>query len=143
LVFAEGGTSNNSALLKFKKGAFIGEKRTKPIFMKWNVGTVHPAYDTIEVLVLAILQLSWTCMKVNIYEMPDFEPNEYLFETHKDKGKERWEIYAWALRDAMMKQGGFNSCDMPMKNKIHYEKYMQMFPKVNSPFLELESMDEA
>jgi hypothetical protein len=55
LVFAEGGTTNNSALLKFKKGAFVSEKRCKPIIMDWHVGTVHPAYDTIEVLVLAIL----------------------------------------------------------------------------------------
>jgi 1-acyl-sn-glycerol-3-phosphate acyltransferase len=55
LVFPEGGTTNNSALLKFKKGAFIGERRCKPLLVKWEVGSVHPAYDTIEVLVLAIL----------------------------------------------------------------------------------------
>ena len=55
LVFAEGGTTNGTALLKFKKGAFMSEKRIKPLLLDWKVGTVHPAYDTIEVLVLAIL----------------------------------------------------------------------------------------
>jgi hypothetical protein len=124
LVFAEGGTTNNSAILKFRKGAFIAEKKVKPLTMHWSVGSVHPAYDTIEVLVLAILQLSWSCMKCRIVEMPDFEPNEYLFETHKDKGQERWEIYAWALRDAMMKANSLEACDMTLRQKMQYEGYM-------------------
>jgi 1-acyl-sn-glycerol-3-phosphate acyltransferase len=55
LIFAEGGTTNNTALLKFKKGAFVGEKRIKPIILDYSVGTMHPAYDIIEILVLAIL----------------------------------------------------------------------------------------
>jgi hypothetical protein len=39
--------------------------------------------------------------------MAPFLPNEYLFETHKDKGKDKWEIFAWAVRDAMAKNCGF------------------------------------
>ena len=75
-------------------------------------------------------------MKCKIIEMPDFEPTEYLFETHKDKGETRWEIFAWALRDAMMKCGNLEACDTPMKEKIVYEGYMQMQVKYgNSPFL--------
>ena len=75
-------------------------------------------------------------MKCVITEMPDFEPTEYLFETHKDKGQDRWEIYAWALRDAMRKCGNLDECNMPMKEKIVYEGYMQMQTKyANSPFL--------
>ena len=58
--------------------------------------------------------------------MPDFQPNEYLFKTHADKGSERWEIYAWAVRDIMMKTGNFESNDQPLKLKIQYEKYMTM-----------------
>ena len=42
---------------------------------------------------------------VRVEFMPKFEPNEYLFETHKDKGNEKWEIYAWAIRDIISKQG--------------------------------------
>lgn len=55
LIYVEGGTTNNSGLLKFKKGGFIGEKRVRPLFYNWKVGTIHPAYDTIELLPLAIL----------------------------------------------------------------------------------------
>lgn len=69
-----------------------------------TIGTLSPAYEVIEYLPLAIMQFSllpcWFYCKVVC--LPDFEPNEYLFETHKDKGAHRWEIYAWAIRDIMM-----------------------------------------
>ena len=61
---------------------------------------------------------------VTTYVMPDFEPNEYLFEKHSDKGGERWEIYAWAVRDAMAKAGNFLKDDITLKAKYNYEKYM-------------------
>jgi hypothetical protein len=43
--------------------------------------------------------------------MPTFVPNDYLFKTHADKGKEKWEIFAWAIRDVMSKTG-----NMPLYN---------------------------
>jgi hypothetical protein len=43
--------------------------------------------------------------------LPDFIPNDYLFETHKDKGTEKWEIYAWAVRDIMSKTSGLKKLD--------------------------------
>jgi len=36
-----------------------------------------------------------------LIELPAFQPNEYLYTKHADKGKERWEIFAWAVRAAM------------------------------------------
>ena len=75
LVFPEGGTTNGTALLKFKQGAFISEKRVKPILLKYQQdGSVHPAYDVIELPVLAILQMSWSCGSCKIVQMPEFEP---------------------------------------------------------------------
>jgi len=61
-----------------------------------------------------------------VISLPDFEPNEYLFEQHPDKGESRWEIFAWAVRDIMMKQGDLGDNHMTWKNKDNYEKYMQM-----------------
>ena len=66
--------------------------------------------------------------------LPDFEPTEYLFETHKDKGSERWEIFAWAAREIMMKAGDLKPCDIPLRTKVIYEGYMQMNPKYKTPF---------
>lgn len=50
-------------------------------------------------------------MSCEVVTLPEFQPNEYLFETHKNKGKERWEIFAWAVRDAMMTIGNFTECN--------------------------------
>jgi len=42
---------------------------------------------------------------ITIKVLPPFIPNDYLFETHRDKGEEKWQIYAWAVRDAMSVEG--------------------------------------
>jgi len=65
--------------------------------------------------------------------MPPFEPNEYLFEKHADKGNERWEIFAWAVRDAMMKSGHFQPIDETLKSKFKYEEYMRCLPGALEP----------
>ena len=56
LMFPEGGTTNGSALLKFKKGAFLAECSLKPIVLNYSLeSTVSPAYDVIELFPLACL----------------------------------------------------------------------------------------
>ena len=113
LIFAEGGTTNGSAIMKFKKGAFHSEMTVQPIFLKYSFGTLNPAFDTIPFLALLILTLSTPCgMSCEVNILPNFKPNEYLFETHKDKGQERWEIFAWAVRDVIVERGGFEACDI-------------------------------
>ena len=74
-------------------------------------------------------------MTCDIIQLPDFYPTDYLFSQHSSKGSERWEIFAWAAREIMMKAGDFKPTDIPMKEKIVYEGYMQMNPKYKSPYL--------
>ena len=71
--------------------------------------------------------------------LPDFQPNEYLFENFADKGGERWEIYSWALREIMLKTGDMKPCDIPLRHKMIYEAYMQMQPDAPDPATVLES----
>jgi len=56
--------------------------------------------------------------------MPDFEPNEYLFEEHKDKGRERWNAFAWAVREIISKGSGLPMSDLPNRTKIPYRQYL-------------------
>ena len=58
LIFAQGGTSNGTDIMEFKKGAFFAEKTVKPMFMQYKCHTVSPAFDVMEFLPLAILHLS-------------------------------------------------------------------------------------
>ena len=42
--------------------------------------------------------------RVKVKFLPPFQPNEYLYETHAERGGgERWKVMAWAVRDAMLK----------------------------------------
>jgi hypothetical protein len=52
-----------------------------------------------------------------------------LFNTHTDKGTEKWEIYAWAVRDLIAKVGGFGKHDMQYREKIQYFKYVNGLSK--------------
>jgi hypothetical protein len=52
--------------------------------------------------------------------MPEFEPNEFMFKKFADKGTQKWEIYAWCVRDAMAKAGNFRLDDRPIKDKLSY-----------------------
>ncbi len=72
LIFVEGGTSNGSGLIKFKKGAFLSEKTIRPMYMKYRYHTLNPAFDIMEFLPLMILQLSWSCMSCEVVTLPEF-----------------------------------------------------------------------
>lgn len=49
-IFAEGGTSNGTQLLKFRRGAFIGEKRLRPIYLKYHYNHYSPSFEVMEFL---------------------------------------------------------------------------------------------
>ena len=73
---------------------------------------------------LVLHHLCLACFKCTVNIMPDFLPNDYLYETHMNKGEERWEIFAWAVRDAMINAGNFKQSDISLRRKINYEKFM-------------------
>ena len=89
--------------------------------MKYQWSHLSPAWDVIPFLPLAIMQFSIFWLKCEVFELPAFVPNEYLFETHADKGNDRWEIMAWAVRDAMSKASGLETNDQHFKEKLDYE----------------------
>ena len=40
LIFPEGGTTNGTSLINFKKGAFIAEKTVRPVILKWGLPVI-------------------------------------------------------------------------------------------------------
>lgn len=137
-MFAEGATTNGTHLLKFKRGAFVGEKRVTPMYLRYPVHGFSTAYDCVDFLPLVIMNLSWAGLKCKVNIMPDFEPNEYLFKKHADKGNERWEIFAWAVRDAMAKTGEFELSQLRLAEKVQYYKYMMAFEGATDPGADIE-----
>lgn len=77
----------------------------KPVVLKHEYGMMSPTWDVIPFLPLVIMQQCVFNLKAVAYELPTFVPNQYLYTTHKDKGKENWEILAWAVREVMSDAG--------------------------------------
>ena len=77
---------------------------------------VHPCIGNLsEAITTLFMAMSWNIIRAEIVIYPVFQPNDYLFETHADKGDEKWEVYAWACRDLMAKVGGFGKHDITYK----------------------------
>jgi hypothetical protein len=104
--------------MAFKRGAFASERAMKPVVLK---STLSPAWEVIPFLPLAIMQFSLFYVKCEVVELPIFIPNDYLFENHANKGRERWEIIAWAVREAMSSASGLPKNEQPFRDKMNYE----------------------
>ena len=129
-MFAEGATSNGTHLCKFRRGAFIGEKRVTPMYMKFPIHGFSADCGVMDFIPLWFMNMSWAGLKCHVNIMPDFEPNEYLFKKHSCQGTERWEIFAWAIRDAMAKAGDFELCSINVREKVEYYRFMMGYPGV-------------
>jgi hypothetical protein len=106
-------------------------------------------------------------IKVNLIELPIFVPNDYMYRTHADKLEpishnphspepqindiemnqingpyrpQRWEIYAWCVREIMSQAGGIIKNDQPLRDKVHYEQLLG-FKKVKKPKNEEKAAD--
>jgi len=109
-IFAEGTTSNGTGIHPFKRGAFLSERPIIPAFAKVATCGVsmNSASDVLPELALYLMIFaSFTFHKTTVHFLPPFEPNDYFWEHHADKGTDRWEIYAWAIRDIIAKRGNF------------------------------------
>lgn len=71
---------------------------------KWNY--VSPTWEGMPFIAHAALMVMCGPYHCTVNVLPPFMPNDYLYEKHADKGKDKWEIYAWAVRDVMAKFGG-------------------------------------
>lgn len=111
-IFAEGTTSNGKYIMPFKKGAFYSLLPVQPIVLQYRGFPGTPDMGCQNQFDFSLFfPFANLFLQQFLYELPPFIPNDYLFETHKDKGTEKWEIYAWAVRDAMSKASGIPKCD--------------------------------
>ena len=124
-IFPEATTTNGTALLKFKRGAFEGMRTVTPCFTKISDRMIHPTWETILFWAQYILVASSLCFyNCTLHIMPEFTPTKKMLEMHADKGEEDWEIYAECVREAMAKAGNFKLSNQPIREKLAYEDFM-------------------
>ena len=60
LIFPEATTSNGTHIMKFKRGAFAGEKRVRPMLIKVDpAATTNIYYDPIAFIPLLVVQMCY------------------------------------------------------------------------------------
>jgi hypothetical protein len=97
----------------------------QPCFVKISYSMVNPTFDIMTLKDLIVLMFANLGFAIStLYIMPPFVPNQYMLDRHQDKGEFDWEIYAWCVRDAMAKAGGFRLCEQSFREKVDYEKFM-------------------
>ena len=98
-------------------------RTVQPCFITLKHGPVKPVFCNMDlrwliVMMCASFQLNTSTVTI----MPEFTPNEKMFELHADKGKEDWEIYAWCVQDIIAKKGNLKKAKYEsLKTKILYE----------------------
>ena len=107
--------------MQFKRGAFASLRPVKPIVLKYIWSSLSPAWDVIPFWPLAIMMFSLFYVRCDVIELPAFVPNDYLFENHANKGNDKWEIYAWAVREAMSMASELELNEQHLRDKLHYE----------------------
>jgi len=83
MIFPEGTTSNNTHILKFKRGAFNSLRSCVPMTVRYMAPIVHPSNEVVPDQIVLILTLCtiWPTLAITrIY--PVFKPTEYLYSTH-------------------------------------------------------------
>lgn len=125
-IFSEGTITNGTHLMQFKRGAFEKEFAIRPLLVKYKHGAFNLEHSTSTQFIMLGLWLAWIWdrIELNPEVLPDFVPNEYLFEKHADKGKDRWQIYAWAVRDAMAKAGNYKLSNLPLRARLANLEYL-------------------
>ena len=100
-------------------------KAVRPFCIKYGDAYYKLQWDTLGFFEHAFMShLSADCFVLTQTVLPPFLPNEYLLKTHADKGKSEWEIYAWAVRDAMCKAGNFKKIQADSRDKQLYKDFM-------------------
>ena len=64
------------------------------------------------------MHLSLFDFKCEVIELPTFTPNEHLYSQHADKGKDKWQIYAWAVREVMSAGGDIDKIEASLADKL-------------------------
>lgn len=113
LLNPEGINTNNTYLLPFKVGGFLSLLPVEPYYQKVSCAGPDCFTTSIPIAALFILSLTSLYNQHTGYKFPQFIPNDYLFDIHADKGKNKAEIFAWAVRDVMAKEMKVEKWDSP------------------------------
>lgn len=129
MIFPEGTTTNNSGIIDFKRGAFISETPIKPLVIKFSGDRISLSMDIIEMLYHVYIILAVPFHEIEIIELPNFVPNEYIL---KNEEIPRWKQFADIVRKAMCDASNLKSLSGDVKTKNEYLKILRGVENVDA-----------
>jgi len=87
-IHAEGGTTNNKYIVKFKRGAFVGLKSIYPKVHIYHSHFMSASSGVVDGLAHYLIGTLTPWSTVTRISMPIFRPNEFFFKHHQQAGEE-------------------------------------------------------
>ena len=86
-----------------------------PIYLTFEYGDFNTDYGIINLLVIGFMTMCWLRfdLKTNVHILPTFKPTEHMYKKFADKGSERWQAFAHAIRDVLSKKSGMKTSELP------------------------------
>ena len=131
VIYPEGGTTNGTSIIQFKKGAFVSLASIQPKIHKWHSYFQSPCTGVIDGLPQYLIAAASPGCTVKQLELPVFRPNEYFWKHHQKEGEEKWATYMRVIRQIMSDASGLPLSDEKMEEKFDYKKILYP-PKVKS-----------
>ena len=83
IIHVEGGTSNGTKLIKFKRGAFMALRSVWPKIHKFHSYFQSPCTGVIDGLPHYLIGASCPFSTITKLDLPIFRPNEYFWKNHQ------------------------------------------------------------
>ncbi|KAG2491357.1 hypothetical protein HYH03_010356 [Edaphochlamys debaryana] len=117
LLFPEGTTTNNSAIMPFKRGAFVAGVPVQPLVLQYDKsGPFWPTWDAMPGFTHIGLLLSEPSHRVTVLVLPPYVPSE--------AEKADPTLYAENVRQLMIKCSGIPATDETFADKLAFFKYV-------------------
>ena len=122
-IFAEGTTTSNRHILKFKKGAFYHLLPIKPQIIKIDQNfPLHIACGVQNIFFHTLKIMTYPFVEMGYYDLPVIRPTKYMFEHYSNLGKEKWEIFSEVTRKIYCEIGGFEESNYGFRDVDLYER---------------------
>ena len=128
-ISPEGLRTNGKYLMRFKKGAFASLLPVIPAIVRNEYPSLNTTTEPIGLEIGPLLSTQFFSTKQTIDYYEPFIPNDYLFTQYAKRipggeKMEKWEIYAYAVRDFFAKEGPFTKSEKTGEDFTNYREFM-------------------
>lgn len=124
IIYCEGGTTNGTQLVRFKRGAFVACGSIWPKIIRYKSGFISPCSGVIDGLPHYLLCGCCPFTDARRIELPIFRPNDYFWENHVQEGEERWQAYRRVMQEILSFYSGLPISDSSIDEKYEYKKLL-------------------